>query len=196
MSEHGTPGIAFRMGLTGRVIALTSLVLVGLTALVTSLGHDVLQSQFQQAREAAHERDRREMGQALERAEDGLQQLAAVTAAAPGLSRALRQRDAVLADQVLKTQWPTLELDAGLAQVRIYLQRGRLLSSRGTEDNPPPALVERWLARVRASEQPHSDLRCTTDCLLYSLVPVLVDGETAGMVTGFPVACRSHSAGS
>lgn len=182
MSEHGTQGKAFRMGLTGRVIALTSLVLVGLTALMTSLGHDVLQSQFQQAREDARDRDQREMGQALERAEGGLQQLAAVIAAAPGLSRALRQSDAVLADQVLTPQWPTLELNAGLAQVRIYLQHGRLLSSRGAEDTLAPALVERWLARVRASEQPHSDLRCTTDCLLYSLVPVLVDGEAAGVV--------------
>ncbi|WP_018877630.1 EAL domain-containing protein [Thioalkalivibrio sp. ALE28] len=182
MTKPHTSHSRIRVGLTGRLIVLTSLVLVGLVALITTLGHDILESQFQQEREDSHAREQREMRLALERAEDSLQQLAAVVAAAPGLSRALEQRDKILADQVLATQWPTLELDAGVAQVRIYLESGRLLSSRGDDDSLTPGLVEDWLDRVRDTERPHSDLRCAADCLIHSLVPVLVDGEMAGTV--------------
>lgn len=86
MSETGTARRRLRLGLTWRVIALTSLVLVGLAALVTAHGHGTLERQFQEAREAHQARQHREIRLALERSAEGLRELAALVASAPELA--------------------------------------------------------------------------------------------------------------
>ncbi len=182
MSEQTSKRARFRLGLTWRVIALTSLVLLGLAALVTSLGHDTLERQFQESRDASHARHHREAELALERAEESLRELAGVVAGAPGLAQALAQGNAPHANQVLRAHWPTLELDAGVEQIRLYREDGTVLAGRGEESLVAPERLDDWLAQVLDTDRPLGELHCCDHCRHYTLLPVLLDGESVGIV--------------
>ncbi|PSJ20287.1 hypothetical protein CVH10_18400, partial [Halomonas sp. ND22Bw] len=68
------------LSLTWRVVALSSLLLLLLVSLFTWLGHSNLTRQFQEGRMQHHARQQREVQLALQRSEEGLRQLASLTA--------------------------------------------------------------------------------------------------------------------
>ena len=80
-----------RLGLTWRVVTLTSLLLVALAVLFTYLSHTNLTRQFTATRQEQIERQQRELEFAIRRSEKGLQQLAGLIAASPDLGPALEQ---------------------------------------------------------------------------------------------------------
>ncbi|WP_041717927.1 EAL domain-containing protein [Alkalilimnicola ehrlichii MLHE-1] len=182
MSETGTARRRLRLGLTWRVIALTSLVLVGLAALVTAHGHGTLERQFQEAREAHQARQHREIRLALERSAEGLRELAALVASAPELARAVQAGDSEGAHRALDGQWPTLQLEAGVERIGVYAPDGTQVAARGGRPAVAPEGIERWLHQVRLDDRPLTALICQAGCRQFSVVPMLVAGETAGMV--------------
>lgn len=182
MNKTGTTHHRFRLGLTWRVIALTSLVLVGLAALVTALGHETLQRQFQEARGEQQARQYREVRLALERSAEGLRELAAMVAATPELARAVRANDTARAYRALDGQWPTLQLETGVGRVAVYSPDGTRMAARGEGPTVASSVVEGWLQQIREDERPFTTLDCLRRCRQYSVVPMLVAGETAGMV--------------
>ncbi|MCE9663315.1 EAL domain-containing protein [Halomonas sp. M5N1S17] len=182
MSASISQGIRHRLSLTWRVIALSSLLLLALVVLFTWLGHANLTRQFEESREEHNARQAREIQLALQRSEEGLQQLAALTAASPDLGPALQTGDAEALFHSLSSQWPTLQLEAGIDEILVFNAEGSLLAEwgQGQADNERP--IQAWVDQVMTTEFPLSALRCSTDCRQYAAVPILVAGESVGMV--------------
>ena len=122
-----------RLSLTWRVIALSSLLLVGLVVLFTWLGHDNLTRQFQESRHQHHERQQREIRLALQRSAENLRQLAGLAAASPRLGPPLAEGNAEDVEEALASQWPTLQLEAGIDEIRVVDTQGQTMGRWGAD---------------------------------------------------------------
>ncbi|MCH4562279.1 EAL domain-containing protein [Halomonas sp. EGI 63088] len=182
MSVTKVHGTRHRLSLTWRVIALSSLLLLGLVVLFSWLGHANLTRQFQEGRDEHNERHMREIRLALQRSEDSLRQLAALVAAAPHFGPALEQRDQSDILESLSPQWPTLQLEAGIDEILVFDSRGAQLAEWGEGQAQSVRPIQAWVRRVMDTEMPLTALRCSTDCRQYAAVPVLVEGQSAGIV--------------
>ncbi|WP_280552990.1 EAL domain-containing protein [Halomonas sp. 25-S5] len=171
-----------RLSLTWRVIALSSLLLVGLVALFTWLGHDNLTRQFQESRNQHHERQQREIRLALLRSAENLRQLAGLAAASPRLGPPLEAGNAEEVEEALASQWPTLQLEAGIDEIRVVDTQGRPMGRWGSGQSEGRLPIQAWVQQIMDTEIPITALRCATDCQQYAAVPVLVNGESVGLV--------------
>lgn len=182
MTLHASYRTRHRLSLTWRVIALSSLLLVGLVALFTWLGHDNLTRQFQESRNQHHERQQREIRLALQRSAENLRQLAGLAAASPRLGPPLEAGNAIGVEAALASQWPTLQLEAGIDEILVVDARGRTLGRWGAGQSEGRLPIQAWVQRIMETEMPITALRCAADCQQYAAVPVLVDGESVGLV--------------
>jgi diguanylate cyclase (GGDEF)-like protein len=171
-----------RLSLTWRVIALSSLLLVGLVVLFTWLGHDNLTRQFQESRNQHHERQQREIRLALQRSAENLRQLAGLIAASPSLGPPLEAGNAEELEEALASQWPTLQLEAGIDEILVVDTRGRTMGRWGTGQSEGRLPIQAWVQRIMDTEMPITTLRCEMNCQQYAAVPVLVRGKSVGLV--------------
>ncbi|SFU69666.1 bifunctional diguanylate cyclase/phosphodiesterase [Halomonas korlensis] len=171
-----------RFSLTWRVIALSSLLLLGLVVLFTWLGHANLTRQFQESRDDHYLRQVREIRLALNRSQASLQQLAALTAASSRLGPAIEDGAQEGIFEALSSQWPTLQLEVGIDEAMIFSELGEPLAEWGEHYADNSLLIQSWVDQVMEAEAPLSALRCSTTCRQYATVPVLVDGESVGTV--------------
>ncbi|WP_338036103.1 EAL domain-containing protein [Halomonas binhaiensis] len=169
-----------RPSLTWRVVMLSSLLLVALAVLITYLSWANMNKQLDSDRQEQVEQHRRELHFALSRAETSLKQLAGVVAAAPQLSQALEASDALAVDAALSSQWPTLQLESGIEEIRVYDSSNHLLFKQGTPTLEDEKDFRAWTAQVMGQERPLSTLRCTPQCFHYAAVPILGDGGSVG----------------
>ena len=171
-----------RLSLAWRVTALSSLLLFILVALFIWFGHHHLTQQFENSRMAHHERQQREIRQAMQRSADNLRQLASLTASSSALGTALAQGDTFAIDSTLRSQWPSLQLEAGVGEVFVFDTQGRQL---GLSDGSQPIdelPIQGWINDVLAREAPITTLRCGLNCQQYAAVPILMQGGSIGMV--------------
>nr|WP_298250560.1 EAL domain-containing protein [uncultured Halomonas sp.] len=171
-----------QLSLTWRVIALSSLLLVGLVVLFTWLGHQNLTRQFQESRNEDHERQQRVINLALQRSAENLRQLAGLTAATPRLGPPLEAGNADEVDRALASQWPTLQLEAGIDEIWVANTQGRLLGHWGSSREGTGLPIRAWVQRVMRTESPITRLSCTSNCQQLAAVPILVEGESVGLV--------------
>ncbi|APE30401.1 GGDEF domain-containing protein [Halomonas aestuarii] len=171
-----------RLSLTWRVIALSSLLLVGLVVLFTWLGHNNLTRQFQESRSEHHQRQQREIRLALERSAENLRQLAGLAAASPRLGPPLASGNEPEIEAALASQWPTLQLEAGIDEILVVDIHGRTMGRWGSGQHETRLPIQAWVQRVMDTEVPITTLRCTMDCQQYAAVPVLMNGESVGLV--------------
>ena len=171
-----------RLSLTWRVIALSSLLLLALFSLFIWLGHNNLTRQFQESRAQHHERQQREIRLTLLRSSENLRQLAGLTAASASLGLPLQAGSRAIVEQALDSQWPTLQLEAGIDEILIINTRGEVLGSWGTGNSQGELPILSWVRRVINTERPLSALRCSPSCQQFAAVPVLEGGESVGMV--------------
>ncbi|QFT83825.1 Cyclic di-GMP phosphodiesterase Gmr [Halomonas sp. THAF12] len=169
------------LSLTWRVIALSSLLLLVLVSLFTWLGHTTLTRQFQEGRLQQHALHHREVRLILQRSEEELRQLAGLAAASSGLGEALEADDHAAVRASLAAQWPSLQLDAGIDEIRIFDDRGEAMANWGSSPEHGTPL-QSWIAQVFRTETPLTTLRCDVDCRQYAAVPVLIDGRSVGLV--------------
>ncbi|MFQ3788920.1 EAL domain-containing protein [Halomonas sp. A29] len=168
--------------LTWRVLALSSLLLLVLAGLFTWLGHANLTRQFEESRKESNQREAREIQLALQRSEVSLQQIAALAAASPDLGPALASGDQTQLVGSLSSQWPTLQLEAGIDEIMVFDAQGRQLAEWGQGQTDQERPVQDWIRQVMETEYPLSALRCANDCRQYAAVPILVGGGSVGMV--------------
>ncbi|OJA05176.1 EAL domain-containing protein [Halomonas sp. QHL1] len=171
-----------RLSLTWRVIALSSLILLALVSLFTWLGHENLTRQFQESRTQHHERQQREIRLALRRSSENLRQLAGLTSASASIGLPLQAGSTADVEQALDSQWPALQLEAGIDEVLIINTPGQVLGSWGTGNSQAQLPILSWVRHVMNTERPLTELRCSTSCQQFAAVPVLVEGESVGMV--------------
>ncbi|MCC5882147.1 MAG: EAL domain-containing protein [Halomonas sp.] len=182
MISYSSQEPQLRLSLTWRVLALSSLLLLVLAGLFTWLGHANLTRQFEESRNASNEREAREIQLALQRSEVSLLQIAALAAASPDLGPALAASDQAALIDSLSSQWPTLQLEAGVDEILIFDDLGRQLADWGEGQVDKQRPVQDWVEQVMETEFPLSALRCANDCRQYAAVPILVAGESVGMV--------------
>ncbi|MDX5378548.1 MAG: EAL domain-containing protein [Halomonas sp.] len=182
MSASSPQAPRSRMSLTWRVLALSSLLLLVLAGLFTWLGHANLTRQFEESRRESNQREAREIQLALQRSEASLLQIAALTAASPDLGPALANDERTALIGSLSSQWPTLQLEAGIDEILVFDAQGRQLAEWGEAQADRERPVQDWVNQVMETEYPFSALRCANDCRQYAAVPILVEGESVGMV--------------
>ncbi|MCP1315565.1 MULTISPECIES: EAL domain-containing protein [unclassified Halomonas] len=170
------------LSLTWRVVALSSLLLLALVALFVWLGQHYLTQQLESTRLQHHERQQREIRLAMQRSSDGLRQLAGLTAAAPELGNALLDDDSAELDDLLSAQWPALQLEGGVDNIYIYNRAGEQVIHFGISGGTPLFPARRWIDDVLNTEAPITTLRCALACQQFAAVPVLLDGESRGVV--------------
>lgn len=172
-----------KLGLTWRVIALTSLLLLGLTTAFTFVSRDNLLRQFNDSRNDQVQRQAREIRQALNHSMDSLRQIAALNASlTSGLENALKQADRATIASSFNNKWPTLQLEAGIDELVILDETGQQLVKWGYSQAGHNLPFAEWGKNVIASDMPFTTLRCFADCRQYAVAPILVDGKSHGAV--------------
>ncbi|WP_110632223.1 EAL domain-containing protein [Salinicola salarius] len=173
----------YRLSLKWRAFALTSLILLGLAVLITWISYKSLMEQFQTHQQVNQREQRHQIETSLQSAANELKQLAAVAASSESLNDALLSLNQAEIAESLRNQWPTLQLDAGIDELVIFGLDGELLASYGEDNNGNDKRPSRaWLSKVVESEQPQDLLLCAGSCLQFAAVPILVQGENAGVL--------------
>lgn len=169
-------------GLTWRVAALSSFLLLVLVTLFIWLGHYHLTQQLENSRVEHHERQQREIRLTMQRSASDLRQLAGLTAASPELGSALQQNSTLEVEAALSAQLPSLQLEAGVDEIFVFNAQGELAGHSGLNilQNALPA--QDWIDSVLATESPVSTLRCALNCQQFAAVPMLVGGRSIGTV--------------
>ncbi|GHB17634.1 hypothetical protein GCM10009038_15600 [Salinicola rhizosphaerae] len=139
--------------------------------------------QFSSHQAANQQSQRLQIESALRSSAGDLKQLASIVASSESLSKALEEKDREGVAQSLKYQWPTIQLEAGVDDLKIIGLNGRPVASYGDKTEGSSATPDtHWLAHVIANEQPGDFLRCQQVCRQYAAVPILSNGSNAGIV--------------
>lgn len=170
-----------KLGLTWRVIAMSSLLLLGLTTAFTIVGRNNLLRQFDEVRNTQLERQEREIRQSLDQSSDNLRQIASLIASSSQLGNALKEEKKEVISSVLDHNWPTMQLEAGIDELQVLSQTGQPLAHWGNIQAGDELPISRWVTEVISSEIPLTTLRCFADCRQYALAPMLVDGHSLGV---------------
>jgi len=171
-----------KFGLTWRVIAMTSLLLLGLTTALTIVGRNNLLRQFDEIRDTHFKRQEREIRQALDQSKDNLRQIASLMASSSQLGNALKEENQELVFNALDRNWPTMQLEAGIDELQVLSQTGQPLAHWGESQAGNALPIARWGKEVISSEMPLTTLRCFSNCRQYALAPMLVDGHSRGVI--------------
>lgn len=171
-----------RLSLALRVVLLSTLLLLATAALFTWLSYINLTTQFNEMRHEQAEHQQRALNYALLNTEHDLRQLAGLVASSSELGPALIAGDESGVFRALQSQWPSLQLDAGIEEIRVYDTSGELRVSLGQQQQIQPAGIADWVQRVIRHEHPLLLLRCAHSCRQYALIPVLVRGHSVGIL--------------
>jgi len=153
-----------------------------LVALFIWLGQHHLTQQLEGSRIESHERQQREIRLAMQRSSDNLRQLAGLTAAAPELGSALQDNNQDELADVLRAQWPSLQLEAGIDEIFVFNTQGVRVGYSGTNDPLIDLPIQGWIGSVLTTESPITTLRCAMTCQQFAAVPILMEGASIGMV--------------
>lgn len=180
LAPRSTP--RHRLSLTWRVIALSSLLVLGLVVVFSWIGHTNLTRQFEETRDQNAARQASEIRLTLRRSEEDIRQLASLVAAAQGLGPALARRTGETLLESLDPQWPTLQLESGVEEILLFDAEGRRAAEWGKAQAERDQPIQYWVRQVLESETPLTALRCSSDCRQYAAVPILMEGSSAGVV--------------
>ncbi|MCG6942701.1 MAG: EAL domain-containing protein [Thiohalocapsa sp.] len=120
----------------------------------------------------------------VENAKAALLRMASVSDSVQGMATALSSQDAAAISSAFSVPWSELELEAGLVEAAFFSNDDRLLARFGTPDESviTKQQVRSWVKEVQRTERPVTDLLCASDCRLYAVAPLLVDGRQIGAV--------------
>lgn len=166
-----------------RAIFLTSLVLLGLASVFTFVSHINMTRQFQVMQNNSYERQVNEIDVSIKRDSNDLRQLASIVAASESLGVSLVSQNVAAGQEVLESQWPTLQLGSGLEEIAVFNTDGSIFlhmgQSQSAIDND---IIVRWAKDVGGNEMPESKVFCRQSCRQYAIVPILLNGDSVGSV--------------
>lgn len=171
------------LSLKWRAILLTSLLLLGLAALFTYISHSALTERFERHQQALHERQVKELTLALAQSGAELARLASLVSSSSDMGTALKAADARAVQTAFEPEWPTMQLDAGIDEVRVFQTTGEPLAHWGEPllRHDDQRLLN-WVEAAAGDEIPLVRLTCTDNCRQYAVVPALRHGEVVGVV--------------
>lgn len=166
-----------------RAIFLTSLVLLGLASVFTFVSHINMTRQFQVMQNNNYERQINEIDVSIKRDSNDLRQLGSIVAASESLGVSLIAQNVATGEEVLESQWPTLQLGSGLEEITVFNTDGSVFLHVGQpQSGIDDGITARWGKEVGRSEMPQSKVFCRQDCRQYAIVPILLKGNSVGSV--------------
>lgn len=179
------PHPRLRLRLQWKIAAFLVLLLLGVGSVFVWHEQRQLNQQYQSLRGSELARQVNLTGESVQQVLEQMQVVATTLAIREDLRQALSLGNGARLGAHFDDDWSLLQIQAGLALIRLHDKQGRLLrevSDRlgdGTLDAREPILQQRLQATL-ATERPNTYASCTTSCLLYVWVPVQYHGQVVG----------------
>ncbi|MCM5704169.1 bifunctional diguanylate cyclase/phosphodiesterase [Larsenimonas salina] len=168
-----------------KVLFATSVILVLLALTFYRVSQMELEGQLNERQLLSYQRQQLDIVNALNNSEASLKHMASILAATQGLGESVEFTDRTRLDDKIVAQWPTLQLDVGVDEVKVFDRQSRQLAQRGhvaTPDNSREHFFSYWVQKVLEKEQPLSRLVCRTTCRQYAFSPILRGGQSVGVI--------------
>ena len=182
-NRSGPASLRAFFSLKWKVLVFSTVLLAGITAALTALSYFSLQSQYTSQRAKAYTQYRRQIEGLIHRSSSQLQQLGGMIPALTGMRKPLVAKDRDEIRRVFDKQWPTLQIDAGIDQIRFFDTKGHVLATWGATDDHEHVLdrMSKWIHYVATRERPVSKFDCRSSCMQYAVVPMLAEGRSIGV---------------
>ncbi len=117
------------LSLKWKVLLLSSLVLLAIVASFCTISYLTLVGQFEEQRDAQHQRHEKELQGLIEQTSQSLHQLAGTIPLLDDMDAGLLMSNADGITQAFDQHWALLQLHSGIELVRFYSKSNQLLSS-------------------------------------------------------------------
>lgn len=171
------------LSLKWKALLLTSLVLIIITGAFATISYVNLIKQFDHQRQATRTNDRQQIAALLAQASRRQQQIGGLLPLLSGMESSILADDSKAIHDVLNQHGSMLQIDMGIDLIRLYDSASRPTARWGTLEPGvnSTGLAREWVRMVNAKEQPQTYLDCSRACMQYTLLPMLIDGETVGV---------------
>ncbi len=169
------------VSLKWKVLILSSLLLIGITATISSLNYVSLIALYESQRDNAFQKYTLQVDGLLSRSGQNLQSLASMITNILEVKNAIHTNDFDKLQVIIDQHWLSLQIDSGIETLQFYDQANKLILNQSLADEE--LLGGRvWVSRVNVSEQPVTFIECNVTCMQMSVVPVLIQGEHVGVI--------------
>lgn len=170
-----------------------------LCILFIGFSHQGLKQTYDMQRELAMSHFHQALKGTLQLSQTNLLSLAQVVPALSGIRENLRSENQNALQEMFTPHWASLQLDSDMALVIFTNARAEMLASWNALNMEEISILrlQQSIETVLSNELPINFVDCTTECLLFSVVPVLDEGKTIGtLVLGrflFTLALDFHT---
>ncbi len=172
------------ISLKWKALLLLSLVLIAINGSFHTLNAINLDREFENDRNAIHQRNIAAVTGLLQESSQRLQQTAYIIPSLAGMRGPLARQNTDSISRTFDQHWPLLFLETGVDMVAFYGQTNNLLALWGANDaiGDNDNALHRSIVRANKAEIPETIVDCTRTCLQYTVVPVLAEGKRAGVI--------------
>ncbi len=177
------------LGLKWKVLLLSSLILIAIVVAFSWITYVSLMNEFESRRDAQHQRYASEVEGLIEQISRNLHQLAGLVPFLEGMSRGLLTGNGKQVRDAFDPYWAPLQLHKGVELIHFYNNSNQLLASWGMSGSDiNESVMSDWIREVNTQEMPMSPLSCRLSCIQFAVAPLLVDGQSVGVVViGVPL---------
>jgi len=169
------------ISLKWKVLILSSLLLIGITATISGFNYINLQSLYKAQRENVFQQNKLQIEGLLARSARNLQSMASLITNMDGVQSALQTGDMHALDEAISKHWVSVQMDSGIDSLRFYDLSNKPVYSRNVNDSAMGDATF-WVSHVNASEQPLTVISCLDVCLQMSAIPILLQGRHTGVL--------------
>ena len=172
------------LGLKWKVLLLSSLILIAIVTAFTGITYRSLMKNFENQRLMQHERYTSEVEGLIKQTSQNLHQFAELIPFLEGMAGNLIAGNAEMLAQTFEPYWVPLQLNRGIEVVHFYNHANQLLAKWSSSEAFAQRnnLIRSWVREVNAQEKPSSPLSCDGSCMQFAVVPLLVEGQSVGVV--------------
>ncbi|MEO5702704.1 MAG: EAL domain-containing protein [Gammaproteobacteria bacterium] len=170
------------LSLKWKITLLTSLILLGVVVFFCAISYFNLVEQFADQGEDQHQLYAKEMQGLIDQNSQKLHQLGRTIPLLENMDTALLTSNKPGIVHAFDQHWALLQLHNGIEVARFYNTSNELLASWGDAAPNEIVAMQNWVSEVNQQELPLSPLNCDANCVQYAVEPLLVAGDSAGVV--------------
>lgn len=172
------------LGLKWKVLLLSSLILIAIVAAFTGITYVSLMNDFENQRLMQHERYTSEVEGLIEQTSQSLHQIAELIPLMEGMTESLIAGDPEKLAEIFDPYWALLQINKGIEVVQFYNHANQLLAKWGSAEASFQRnnSIKSWVREVNVKERFSSPLSCDGSCMQFAVVPLLVEGQSVGVV--------------
>ncbi len=179
------------LSLKWKIALLSSIILLAVVMLFCTVSYLGLMANFENQRDIEYKRYAREIDRLINNTSRDLRQLAEMIPFLDGMGVGLLKNDGEGVSEVFDRHWALLQFHNGVEFVRFYNKSSQLTANWGVfeSDLDENDTLLNWVNSVNQLEQPFNPLFCRESCIQYTIAPLMVEGQKAGVVvTGISLA--------